>query len=145
MTMLYNLSNDLDRERAAVRWQSLVSKGAMVDLTERRQRTLSQNAYLHLLLGVLAMEFGERMEYCKSVIFKRVVNPELFVQRVNDRFAGETEILRSSRDLTTEEMTTAIDRLKVWASQQGIYLPDANEDEKLRQIEWQIAKVRDFL
>lgn len=91
------------------------------------------------------MEFGERMEYCKSVIFKRVVNPELFVQKVNDRFAGETEILRSSRDLTTEEMTTAINRLKVWASEQGIYLPDANEDEKLRQIEWQIAKVRDFL
>lgn len=143
--MIYNLSDELDKQRAITRWNALLNKGAMIDLTERKRRTLSQNAYLHLLLGVLAMEFGERLEYCKSVIFKRVVNPELFVLKVNDRFAGQTEILRSSRDLTTEEMSRAIDRLKVWASEQGIYLPDANEDEKLRAIEMQIARVRVFM
>ncbi len=138
--MIYNLSDTLDRERAQTKWDALLQKGAMVELTEQRKRSLNQNSYLHVLLGVLAMEFGETIEYCKQMIFKRLVNPQTFIQKVNDKFVGETQVLRSSRDLTTEEMSVCIDRLKKWAYEQGIYLPEAGEADKIALIQWQIAK-----
>ena len=109
--MLYDLASDLDLQRATKRWDYLVQRKAVVDLTEHVQRTNSQNAYLHVLLGMLAMEFGERIEYVKQNYYKELVNPELFVTRKDDRFLGQRVELRYSRDLTKEEMTESIDRL----------------------------------
>lgn len=143
--MIYNLADELDRERGQTKWNALLKKGAMVELTEQRKRSLNQNAYLHVLLGVLAMEFGESIEYCKQMIFKRLINPQTFVQNVQDRFVGETQVIRSSRDLTAEEMNICIDRLKKWAYEQGVYLPDAGETEKIQIIEWQIAKLSRYV
>ena len=106
--MLYDLASDLDRQRATKRWEYLVQRKAVVDLTEHVQRTNSQNAYLHVLLGVLAMEFGERIEYVKQNYYKELVNPALFVMCKDDRFLGERVELRSSRDLTKEETRAII-------------------------------------
>lgn len=143
--MLYDLASDLDRQRATKRWEYLLQRNAVVDLTEHVQRTNSQNAYLHVLLGLLAMEFGERIEYVKQNYYKELVNPALFVMRKDDRFLGERVELRSSRDLTKEEMAESIDRLKVWAAEQGIFLPDANEKEFLARIEAEMRRNAKYL
>ena len=143
--MLYDLASDLDRQRATKRWEYLLQRNAVVDLTEHVQRTNSQNAYLHVLLGLLAMEFGERIEYVKQNYYKELVNPALFVVRKDDRFLGERVELRSSRDLTKEEMTESIDRLKVWAAEQGIFLPNADEKEFLARIEAEMRRNAKYL
>ena len=57
--MLYDLSQEIDRKRAQQRYDYLLQKGKVIELTEHVARTNSQNAYLHVLLRVLAMEFGE--------------------------------------------------------------------------------------
>lgn len=143
--MLYDLHNELDRQRATKRWEYLLQRNAVVDLTEHVQRTNSQNAYLHVLLGLLAMEFGERIEYVKQNYYKELVNPALFVVRKDDRFMGQRVELRSSRDLTKEEMTESIDRLKVWAAEQGIFLPNADEKEFLARIEAEMRRNAKYL
>lgn len=143
--MLYDLSNQLDRKRAAARWEFLMNKSAAVELTEHVSRTNSQNAYLHVLLGMLAMEFGERIEYVKQNYYKELVNPELFVTRKDDRFLGQRVELRSSRDLTKEEMTESINRLKVWAAEQGIFLPDADEKAFIARIEAEMKRNAKYL
>lgn len=143
--MLYDLSNQLDRKRAAARWEFLMNKSAAVELTEHVSRTNSQNAYLHVLLGVLSMEFGERLEYVKQNYYKELVNPKLFVIKREDKFMGERVVLRSSRDLTKEEMTESIDRLKVWASEQGIYLPDAEDKALIARIEAEMRRNAKYL
>ena len=143
--MLYDLHNELDRQRATKRWEYLLQRNAVVDLTEHVQRTNSQNAYLHVLLGLLAMEFGERIEYVKQNYYKELVNPALFVVRKDDRFMGQRVELRSSRDLTKEEMTESIDRLKVWAAEQGILLPSADEKEFLARIEAEMRRNAKYL
>lgn len=143
--MLYDLHNELDRQRATKRWEYLLKRNAVVDLTEHVQRTNSQNAYLHVLLGLLAMEFGERIEYVKQNYYKELVNPGLFVLHKDDRFMGERVELRSSRDLTKEEMAESIDRLKVWAAEQGIFLPDADEKEFLARIEAEMKRNAKYL
>lgn len=138
--MTYDLSQALDRARFAARSELLLKRGAVADLTEHTFRSSSQNRYLHLLIGLVALEVGETVEYVKETYFKRLVNPSVFVVKVSDRYAGEVETLRSSATLTKEEMSTAIDRFKMWGRQQGWTMPDPGDDEILRQLEVELNR-----
>ena len=143
--MTYDLSQTLDRERFRTRCFYLISKGAAVDLTERTFRSTSQNRYLHLLIGLVALEVGESVEYVKETYFKGLVNPSTFIVAKEDKLAGKVETLRSSADLTKEEMSTAIDRFKMWGRQQGWVMPDPGDTEILRQLEIEMSRQGRYL
>ena len=144
--MLYDLSNILDRERFTRRCTALIGKQGIVELVEKTQRSNSQNRYLHLLLGYLAMETGNELEYVKEVFYKKTANPTLFIRTKNDEIVGTTEWMRSSSELSKEEMTLSIDRLRDWSSKvAGIYLPSANEQGFLQMIELEMNKQQRFL
>lgn len=134
--MVYDLSTDLDRERFKRRVNVLYDRRAIVECAERKpQRSGSQNRFLHALLGEFAMQTGNTLRYVKEEYFKRLCNPELFVQSVYDPLVKRNvERLRSSRDLDTGEMTTAIERFRNWAAAEaGIDLPGPDD---LRWIEY---------
>jgi len=139
--MTYDLSRELDRRRFAARAASLMEKGAAVELTERTGRTKAQNSYLHALLGALAVETGVTLDYAKEWYFKRLCNRDLFEVTRPDPFFGQVTEMRSSADLTKEEMATAIDRLKRWAAQEGIWLPEPGDAELLREIEIETGRL----
>ena len=125
--MTYDLSNEYEVRKVLLRLNALIKKGVLVELKEQRPlRTLSQNSYLHLLLQVFAMEYGCSLDVAKVDYYKRLCNRDLFeVEKVNKQ--GEVvKDLRSSADLTTEEMAQSIDRFKRFAAEGGIYLPDAD-------------------
>jgi hypothetical protein len=125
--MTYDLSNEYEVRKVLLRLNALIKKGVLVELKEQRPlRTLSQNSYLHLLLQVFAMEYGCSLDVAKVDYYKRLCNQDLFeVEKVNKQ--GEVvKDLRSSADLTTEEMAQSIDRFKRFAAEGGIYLPDAD-------------------
>lgn len=146
--MIYDLSTDIDRARFERRVVTLTQKGALVELSEKKpQRTRPQNSYLHLLLGEFAMQTGNTLEWVKQEYFKRHCNAELFLRRKSDELTHrEVEVLRSSRDLDTGEMTTAIDRFKHWSSAEcGIELPDAEDREWLGYIEREMQHQREWL
>lgn len=144
--MLYNLSQTLDKERFKAKAKALLNKGVVVELTERVKRTKAQNAYLHLICGVVALETGNPVQYVKDEYFKRLCNKEIFVVTYKDNFIGkEVEVLRSSTDLEIEEMSTAIDRFKKWAADLGIYLPAQGDEEALQQIEVEMQRARVYL
>lgn len=144
--MLYDLHNPLDRERFKRRCNALFVKQGIVELSEKTQRSTQQNRYLHLLLGYLAMETGNTLDYVKEVFYKRTANKELFVREKEDDILGRIEYLRSSAELSKEEMTLSIDRLRDWSSQTaGIYLPAANEQEFLASIEYELSKYRQWV
>ena len=133
--MVYNLSNPLHLQQFKTRCESLSNKACIVELTEKRSRSLSQNAYLHVILDGFALQYGETPEYCKTQYFKVLVNPHLFIVDKDDQFRGKVKVLRSSADLTTEEMTEAIERFRNWASKEvGIYLPAPHEQDLLMQM-----------
>lgn len=144
--MLYDLSNTLDQHRFNVRGAMLLEKKAIVELTEKTNRSSSQNRYLHLLLGYLAIETGNTLEYVKEQFYKRTANAELFVRMKDDPIIGPTEWTRSSAELSKEEMTLSIERLRNWSSQEaGIYLPSADEQSVLQMIEVEMSKVQRWL
>ena len=143
--MQYNLATDLDQERFVNRANALLQKGVVVELTEKTFRSPNQNRYLHLLIGVVAMDTGVGLEYAKREYFKKLVNKDLFVIKKSDRFAGEIEDLRSSADLTIEEMSMAIDRFKRWGYENGFYMPSPEDTDRLRDIEIEMGRLKMYL
>lgn len=127
--MIYILSNPYDVERLNAYVEKATSAKWAVEVKRKLPvRSSSQNAYLHVLLGYFASEFGYSTDEVKQDIFKRQVNASIFIhERINKR--GQTvSYLRSTSDLDTAEMTVAIERFRNWsASEQGLYLPEPHE------------------
>ena len=144
--MLYDLAKPLDVERIQAKLANDIKCARLVAYEQKALRTTRQNSYLHLLLGAVALETGNPLDYVKQEYFKVAVNPNLFILEKQDSLLHKTtRILRSSRDLTTEEMSTAIDRFKKWASENGIYLPEPGDADRLREIAWEMDRAKRYL
>ena len=146
--MVYDLNTGIDRERFKRRVNALYERRAVVECSEHKpKRSSPQNRYLHVILGEFAMQTGNTMDYVKVEYFKRQCNRELFVRTKYDDLAKkEAEILRSSKDLDTGEMTTAIERFRNWAaSEAGIELPEPQDQEWIAYIEREMQHQRVWL
>ena len=143
--MTYDLSNARHLAQFLTRASALERRGASVELREVTGRTKAQNSYLHLILGVVAIETGNTLAYTKDVYFKRLVNPDIFVKEVNDIYVGKVRTVRSSADLTVETMSEAIDRFKRWAAENGIYIPEPEDAERLKDIEMEMGRMKSYL
>lgn len=145
--MKYNLSNPLHRRQLAERTERLLKRAeGFCELTEPRpRRSIRQNAYLHLIIAYFATQYGESADYVKQYLYKRHVNTDIFVRKRRDALIGDITILRSTRDLTTEELSLSIDRFRTWASKEGgIYLPSPEETQYLAYMETEIDRNRQF-
>lgn len=146
--MKYDLSNQSDRERLMEHVRQAVEKreGIVEFTTKKRQRSLPQNRYLHVILSYFASQYGESMEYVKEKFFKEVCNRELFYELVNDRILGYTERVRNTADLTTEEMSLAIERFRDFcAMNAGIYIPSSDEHRLLELAEMEVERHKEYV
>lgn len=146
--MVYDLNTGIDRERFKRRVNALYERRAVVECSEHKpKRSSPQNRYLHVILGEFAMQTGNTMDYVKVEYFKRLCNRELFVRTKYDDLAKkEVEIMRSSKDLDTGEMTTAIERFRNWAAAEaGIELPEPQDQEWIAYIEREMQHRRVWL
>lgn len=81
------------------------------------------------------------------MVFQRECNAELFVRVITDSITGkQRERLRSSAELTVDEMTTAIERFRVWASKEaGIYIPAPDEHAMIMEMEVEVSRAKIYL
>ena len=141
--MIFDTSKKDSRRKAIDRMKFLLDKNAKIELIEKsRTRSISQNNYLHLILGWFALEYGETLEYTKQVIFKQWVNPEIFkTEFVNYKTGEFREEWKSTKHLTKDEMTTAIDRFRAYSvKNMNLYLPEPNDLALLEEIENQLEE-----
>lgn len=145
--MILNLSKDGDRSKFRSYCEYLLKRQVIAEVKERKhQRTLAQNSYLHVCLAYFASEFGYDLETVKYDIFKRQVNRDIFARERENRNGLKVTYMRSTRDLDTGEMTTAIERFRNWcAAEAGLYIPEANEYDALLEAEKQIAMYEKYL
>lgn len=146
--MKYDLKNKEEEDKAREYFESLVRQRCIVDITRKfNRRTFSQNNYLHLLLSYCALQYGETLEYFKQVIWKQIINRDIFEDQYVNRINGDIRTeWRSSADLDSKQMTLAIDRLLSWAPKElGIQLPTPNDTEYLRLVENEIERNRKYL
>jgi len=145
--MTYDLSSSLAQQSARTRLEYLIKKGSVVEMTEKKkQRSLPQNAYLHLLLGYLASQLGERLEYVKLQYYKCVCNPDIYISEREDKLLGRVKYIRSSAELSTDEMSLSIDRLRNWAADTaGIHLPDAMNQAEIAELQIEVENYKTYL
>lgn len=145
--MIYNLSDSLEREQFTTRAKFLLERGTVVELTEKKQRTLNQNSYLHAALGYFALQIGLPLQEVKEVYFKATCNPDLFTRTRQDKIlGGERDYLRSTKDLTKEELSAAIDRFLKFASEKaGIYIPPSDEYIAVQRMQYEVQRNSKYL
>lgn len=144
--MIYNLKNPSEVIDFENRVDDLIEQRAVVDLTKKNpNRSLSQNAYLHVILGFFASELGYTLEEVKQGIFKQICNKETFVRNI-EVCGKPIEYLRSSKDLDSQEMTTAIERFRNWSSlEAGIYLPSADEKHFITHMQKELRRYKQWI
>ena len=143
--MIYNLSDEYHKLQFLNRCRALAGKGTVVELTEKTFRTRNQNSYLHVLIGVVAMETGNTIEDVKVHYFKDLVNADIFKRTHEDNLGNVIVSYRSSAEVSKEEMSMAIDRFKKWGAEHDIYLPEPGDDSLLRSIEIEMGRQRAYL
>ena len=108
--MKYNTTYPAEATRAKEYLDQLIEKKALVEVTKiSPRRSLNQNSYLHLLLGAFGAHFGYTTEEAK-LVYKQL-NKDLYFYEKEVR-GKKWEFMRSSADLTKEEMTKSIETLR---------------------------------
>lgn len=133
--MKYKISSETEAIRARLYLEKLIKKKAYIELREITSRSLSQNGYLHLIIGWFGNEFGYEMEEAK-MIYKMVNKSIYFYQK--DGF----DFVRSSADISKEKMNESIEAFRKYSSEMGLYLPEPNEQEYLQAIEIELSNQR---
>ena len=117
--MILNLHKDDHRKRAEVYFAKLIEQCAKIELKKIPQkRSLSQNAYLHVLFALWGSEYGYTIEEAKIVV-KRLLN---YTYEKN----GQMFLVHTS-EMNTKELTEFIDRYRNFSANEGLYLPSADE------------------
>lgn len=132
--MIFNFKKDWDVQRFNIKVDIDKELGKRVRYERISQkRSLKINAYLHVLIGYFASEYGETKEYVKAEIYKKQSNLEMFAIEFENKKQGYKRAeLRSSADLTDAEMALSIERFKIYSLKEaGILLPNSDQKEFL--------------
>lgn len=143
--MKYDTSNPHGSSTAFMHLTQLVTSKKIVEIKEvRPRRSLPQNAYLHLLLGYFGANLGYTLEESKY-LYKRLPGNKEIYEYTKDVGGNPMSFLRSSADLSKDEMTKTIETLRDWSNRMGYPLPTATDTEALRRLENYIEQHERFL
>jgi hypothetical protein len=136
----YKTANSGEALEANAYLSKLILEDAVVEIKKvSKNRSLSQNAYIHLLLQACGVEWGYSLTEMKT-LWKRDIAPSVFVYLKNDK-----PFIKSSANLDTKEMSQATDMLIKYATEQGLELPLAEDKERLMQLDNYIEKNGKYL
>lgn len=146
--MWYDSKKPIDVQNAIEKIKHFILHQKVFELTEKHPpRSISQNSYLHLLISIYALEYGESAKYIKEEFFKKEVNRDLFFFVYTNRKTGEIrDEWKSTKDLNTAEMTMAIERFRNYVMKQsGFYLPTPAEHLIVQAMQLEVANNRMYL
>jgi hypothetical protein len=143
--MKYDLSNEIDIQKAKVYFAHLIEKKKRIELKVKHpKRSISQNSYLHLILSAFGQNFGYTLAETKQEIFKNLVNLEIFYVGQKGDLVTISE-WKSTADLNTKELTLAIDRFLDYSAKNGYLLPDPSNLVWIEQLEQEIENNKQYL
>lgn len=132
--MKYDTKNIKEAEEALKYLEHLIDKEHLVDVRRvSRRRSLRQNNYIHVTFGIFGLETGYTASEAKS-LYKRI-NKDIYVYEKNGN-----PFVRSSADLTKDEMNRSIDVWRNYAGEQGVNIPLPYDTDALMYWENQIEQ-----
>lgn len=144
---LFDLARKTEQTRLKLRLIQLVEKGSIVDLTEKRNGSLKQNNYFHLIVSYFALQYGETLEYIKIEFVKKNICKDIFLtERANRRTGDMRPALRSWTDLSQEEQSLVISRFRDWSAKEAnIRLPEPSDLQYIREIQIEVDRNKQYL
>lgn len=137
--MKYDTSNKLEANQAKEKLNYLISKSKIVELkTVRAKRSISQNSYLHVVITLWAIHVGLTINEAKTDL-KRGCH-FMSYEKNGKKYLIETKKQNS------KQLTEFIDWIRTMASQNGLYIPTAQEYlENKYRIDNEIELNKEFL
>lgn len=137
--MKFNLAMPGENIKAFNFLSELSEKRSVVEVKKvSPRRSLNQNSYLHLLIGAFGAHFGYTLEEAK-IIYKEISEDIYQYQKKGRTF------MRSSADLTKEEMAKSINAFMQKSDEAGYPLPLAENTEWLMQIQNAMEQAKYYL
>ncbi len=109
-----------------------------------QKRTNPQNRYLHMALGYFAHCYGCTLIEAKEIYFKQYACRDLFLVDTEDKNGKHVRYFRSTADLDSQEMSSAISNFTAFASCCGIEIPAPNDELGIRYCERQIETTKSY-
>ena len=143
--MIYDTKNRIEKQQAISRFHNLLENEKKIELKEKHpRRSINQNSYLHLLLNAFGLQFGYNLQEVKQRFFKELVNPELFYEGEHGNLE-KIERWRSTAELNTKELTTAINKFLDYSANNGYRLPEPSDLVWIEELEKEIENNKRFL
>lgn len=136
----YNLNDPRQYIQALDFIEYAKQNNVLVTLEKKKEvRTTQQNKYYWLVLKYFALQYG-----CTKIEaechFKQLVNPDIFIRRYKDKRGAPMKIIRSTTDLSKQEMISALNNFIVYCDQNRIHIPRPEDQEGIRYAELEIEK-----
>lgn len=140
--MIYQLANPFEAQKLLEVVQKDIADGKAVNYTRiAKARTTKQNSYMWVCIGYFASQYGCSKEEAEIRFFKQTCNAEIFLREGETKKGRKTTYLRSTKELDTKEMTTAIERFRNWsAAVAEIYIPSPDEEQFLLYCRQEIER-----
>ena len=137
--MKLNLSIPFDKQKAITRFKVFLDQGKKIELTEiKPKRSLNQNAYLHVVISLCAIEWGNTLDEQKTDLKREC-------QFMRYEKNGKS-YLKRTRDMDSKQLTEFIDWIRTHAGQQGLYIPDSQEYIMHRfEIDKEVDRHKEYL
>ena len=106
---------------------------------KRVTRTTQQNKYYWLILKYFGLQYGctkTEAEY----YFKQIVNPDIFLRTYTDKHNIKIKTIRSTSELSKDEMISAINNFIVYCDQNRIHIPRPDDKEMIRYTELEVER-----
>ena len=118
--MIYDTSNQYDRQNAISKVKSLLDKKAVIEVIEKREiRTIKQNAYLHVVFSLFALNFGYTLSESKHLL---KASCDFMIYEKKKRMFVKSTSMMSKKDIGE-----FIEWIRNVSAKQGYYIPTADE------------------
>ena len=119
--MIYDPKNPLDAKKATTQFDHFLQVGKPFKMEALpKRRSSNQNAMIHVIFDLYAIEFGYTSEEAKTFL-KRECG-ELMRYKKGDQW-----FLKSTSGLTKDECQTFIEWMRNFCSSHGLYIPSSEE------------------
>lgn len=126
--MVFDLNDPRDFLEASNVFEEACRKKCRIEIrSPRKRRTSPQNRFYHFMLQYFAVQYGCTETEASEIYMKRQACPQIFEQTKVNRFGNEIKTYRSSADLSSSEMSSAIRNFMAWASIGGIEIPQPDD------------------
>lgn len=146
--MKYDGKSSFDCNRARAYLEKLIKQEDNFEIIKKtKQRTIRQNAYLHVCIDIYAIDFGLTREEAKTDLKRECPYYEFTRYQKDCSKTGKTKLyLTSTKDYTTDQAGKFIDWLRTFAGSHGCYIPTSDEyKENKWAIEIEIEKNKQYL